>query len=110
MTALLNMVAPAIVFIFLWLAYRDWKKNGNFKRLATHYFIPLFVILYIYQVIQPSYIPKNSVPTLKRAPVIFMEIEAEDRLKSPRFNVEQSEERFNNLMDHRKDIDRILSE
>jgi len=110
MTALLNLVVPIIMFIFMMIAYADWKANKSKTRIVFRCLIPMICVLYVYQLIQPSYLPKGGVAKMKRMPIQAVEHEAEDRLRKPVSTDSERKDNFNSIMDYKSEVDKLIYE
>lgn len=70
----------------------------------------MICILYIYQLIQPSYIPKGGVAKMKRMPIHIVEHETEDRLRKPTSTDAERKDSFNSIMSYKNEVDKLIYE
>jgi len=110
MTALLNLVVPIIILVFMVVGYIDWKKNKSKARILLGCLIPMICVLYVYQLIQPSYLPKGGVAKMKRMPIQIVEHETEDRLRRPVSTDSDRKDNFNSIMDYKSEVDKLIYE
>lgn len=108
MTILLNIIHWFIYIIgmyFVWKAYK--KKDIKAVIIAVVLTVVLGVL---YNLVQPSYIPKTTVQPLQRYNVEKThEPEIRDITLKPRMNTEEREEHFNNILSYKKDVQEILN-
>lgn len=108
MTALLNLVVPIIILAWTVVAYQKWNKNKDLIQVFTHYLIPMICVIYAYQLIQPSYLPKGDVPEMKRIPFEYVQHETEDRLRAPKVTDDERKKDFEEMLNYKNDVDDII--
>lgn len=111
MTFLLNVIPALLILVGLGCSYYFYRVKNNLKASAWSLII-MSASLFIYQAVQPSYIPKTGVPPMKRLelqetsdPIIS------DRSLKKAKTTEEREEHFEkNVLTYDDEIKKILEE
>lgn len=106
MVILYNLLPLIIVLVAVILGYFSYQKLGVKGAVISAALALLALTLYTN--IQPSYLPKGSVPALSRMPIEQpMEREIKNRLKEP-MSEEKRQQRVDEIITVREEIKEIL--
>lgn len=108
MVILYNILPIIIVLASVLGGYLAFKKYGVKGAILSA--IAAFLLLALYTNIQPSYLPKGTVPALSRVPIEQPKVrDIENRLKEP-MSEEQRQQRVDEIITVRDEIKHILAD
>jgi len=109
MVFLFNIIPALIALIGLGFIYYFQFKKKNFKGVVWSLIVCLG-LLYLYQAVQPNYLPKGKAPVMQRTEIYSTTPEPviQDRLLKPELTPEESSEKLNNLLDYRSRVREVL--
>lgn len=110
MTFLLNIIPIIITMIGIGCIWYFQFKKKSIKGVIWSIVITVSV-LYFYQAVQPSYIPKTGVEAMKRLELVEEVEEVSDRTKKKQMTTEERNEHFEtNVLTYDDKIKVILEE
>lgn len=110
MVILLNYVIYIVLLIILWLGVKAYKKADNTKKkkvVALKYVAIALFTNGIYVTVQPSLLPKGTVPVIQKVPLLNEEVVLQDRLLKPASDSKQVLEKE---LTYKKEIKQLLKE
>lgn len=108
MTALLNLALPAALLLIALMTARRARNSRHKGSTWLKGALLAVLVSIVYATLQPSYLPKTSVPPLPPVPLDNKTTELHDRLRKP-MPEEQRQEHFEQTFDVMERVRQINS-
>lgn len=112
MVLLLNLLLPALLIIIFLIGLKKFNKETDNNKKIKNACVTLIIMLtvfIVYSNVQPSYLPKGSVPNLQKVPIELNSSKPVQNLTQGRTD-EQRQQRVEEIITVRDEVKRILEE